>query len=158
MSGAKGIVLAEDAHLVLATAPVDVNSGVSSDVWSMGNASHASIIVCYGVTGGTSAITVEECDDFTPSNTTAIAYASYSEVTAGGDTPATRAATAAGGLTSSANDGIFYQIEVDASQLTDGFPNMRVVIADPSGATFAAILVFLSGFRYPSFDSPTAIA
>lgn len=154
---AMGIVLAEDAHLVLATAPVDVNSGVSSDVWSMGKYSHASIVVCFGVTGGTAAITVEECDDFTPSNSTAIAFASYSEETAGGDTPATRAATSSAGLTSSANNGIFYQIEVDASQLSDGFPNMRVVYADPSGATFGAILVFLSGARYASFDSPTAI-
>ena len=154
---AKGFVLAEDAHLVLAVAPVDVNGGVNSDVWSMANYAHASIVVALGVTGGTALITVEECDDFTPTNHPEIAYASYSEVTAGGDTPGARAATPSTGLLSSANDGVFYLIEVDASQLSDGFPNMRVSFANPSAQTFGAIMVWLSGARYASYDSPTAI-
>ena len=158
MSGSKGIVVAEDLHVVLATAPVDVNSGVNSDVWSMANHSHCTIIVQFGVTGGASTITVEECDNFTPSNTTAIAFASYAEETAAGDTLAARVATTTSGITGSTNDGVFYVIEIDASQLTDGRPNLRVVFSDPSGATFASVLVLLSGSRYAQESSATAIA
>ena len=158
MSGSKGIVVAEELHVVLATAPVDVNSGVSSDVWSMANHSHVSILVVLGVTGGATTITVEECDNFTPSNTTAIAFSYYKEETAGGDTLGGRTAATTAGFAASTNDGVFYIIEIDASQLSDGRPNLRVVASDPSGATFGAIIPLLSGSRYAQPESATAIA
>ena len=159
MSGSKGIVVAEDMHVVLATAPVDINGGATtSDVWSMANHAHASIIIMLGVTGATATVTIEECDNFTPSNTTAIAFASYSELTAAGDTLGARTAVTSAGFTSSANNGVFYVIEIDASQLTDGRPNLRVVIGDPSSATLYGVVVLLSGGRYPQPESATAIA
>ena len=158
--GAKGIVLAEEAHVVLAGAPIDINgAGLDSDVWSMKNYGHCTIIVGLGVTGAATTITVEECDDFTPSNSTAIAFASYSETTAGGDTLGSRTATAATGITGSTNDGVFYVIEIDASELTDGYPNLRCRLSDPSAATLATIIVVLSGPRYADGKLPlTAIA
>lgn len=158
MSGSKGIVIGEDLHIVLATAPVDIDSGVSSDVWSMANHAHVSILVLLGVTGGATTITVEECDDFTPSNSTAIAFSYYAETTAGGDTLGARTAATTSGFAASTNDGVFYVIDVDASQLSDGRPNLRVVASDPSGATFGAIVAILSGSRYAQEQSATAIA
>ncbi len=159
MSGSKGIVIAEDLHVVNALPPIDIDvSAQNSDVWSMAGYSHATIIVQFGVTGAATTMTVEECDDFTPSNSTAIAFASYSETTAAGDTLGSRTATSASGLSSGTNDGIFFVIEVDASQLTDGFPNLRLALTDPGAATFASVVVILSGARYGGFDSPTAIA
>ena len=156
---AKGMVLAEEAHDVLAVAPIDINGGVTnSDVWSMAEAGHASILVAFGVTGAAVTITVEECDDFTPTNSTAIAFAYYAEETAGGDTLGTRQAATTAGITGSTNDGIFYRIEIDASQLTDGRPNLRVVLSDPSAATLATVVVTLTGIRYPQEESLTAIA
>jgi|TARA_Y100000310_G_scaffold309531_1_gene353714 hypothetical protein len=156
---AKGILIAEDCHVVNALPPLDIDaSAQNSDVWSMAKYAHASIIVQLGVTGATAVITVEECDDFTPSNSTAIAFASYSEVTANGDTLGARAQTSSAGLTTSANNGVFYVLEVDASQLSDGFPCMRVALTDPGAATFGSIVVILSGARYAGQDSPTAIA
>ena len=155
----KGIVMAEELHGVLAVAPIDINGGVTnSDVWSMANHAHVTITVMLGVTGAAATVTVEECDDFVPTNTTAIAYASYAEETAGGDTLAARVATGAAGLTTSTNDGVWYRFEIDASQLTDGRPNLRVVISDPSSPTLAAVFVDLSGPRYAQDQSLTAIA
>ena len=55
-------------------------------------------------------------------------------------------------------DGIFYVIEIDASQLSDGFPNLRVALTDPGAATFGYVGVFLSGSRYAEEQSATAIA
>ena len=155
----KGFYLANDGHFVLALAPRDINGAIrNSDVFSMGKYAHASIIVMLGVTGAATTITVEECDNFVPDNTTAIAFASYAEETAAGDTLGTKTATSSSGITGSTNDGVFYVIEVDAAELSDGFPNLRVVLSDPSGATLAAVAVFLSGARYGHEQSPTAIA
>jgi hypothetical protein len=155
---AKGFVLAEEGHVVQALAPVDCNGGKSSDIWSMANYSHASIVLLLGVTGGATTVTVEECDDFTPSNSTAIAFSYYAETTAAGDTLGARTAATTAGFAASTNDGVFYVIEIDASQLTDGYPNLRVVLSDPSGATFGSITAFLSGSRYGEEQSATAIA
>lgn len=159
MSGSKGIVVAEDLHVVNALPPIDINvSAQNSDVWSMANHSHASIIVQFGVTGAATTITVEECDDFTPTNSTAILFPSYSETTASGDTLGARTATPATGLSSGTNNSIFFVIEIDASQLTDGFPNLRVALTDPGSATLANVVVILSGPRYAQESSATAIA
>ncbi len=154
----KGLYLAEEAHDVLALAPVDVNGGVSSDVWSMTKWAHASILIALGVTGGATTITVEECDNFVPDNSTAIAFSVYKEETAGGDTLGAKVAVTTAGFAASTNDGIFYRIEIDTAQLSDGFPNLRVVLSDPSGQTFGAIVVTLSGGRYAQVQSATAIA
>lgn len=156
---AKGIVIAEDCHVVNALAPIDLNdAAVNSDVWSMAKYSHASILIMLGVTGAASSFIVEECDNFTPSNSTAITHATYAEETAGGDVLGARAQTAATGIVGATAAGSFYVVEIDASQLTDGFPNLRVVCTDPGAATLAAVTVILSGAKYASFDSPTAIA
>lgn len=150
--------LAETMHFVNAVAPVDVNSGVSSDVWSMKNHSHATIIIQLGVTGGATTLTIESADDFTPSNTTALAFAIYKEETASGDTLGARTAVTTSGVALSTNDGVFYVVEVDAPELTAGEPNMRAVLSDPSGATFGSVLAILSGARYAQDQSATAIA
>lgn len=156
---AKGVVIAEEMHVVQATAAVDINGGaVNSDVVSMANAGHASILVGLGVTGAATTITVEECDNFTPSNSTAIAFSYYKEETAGGDTLGVRTAATTAGFAASTNDGVFYVIEVDASQLTDGFPALRVVASDPSAATLLSVWFVLSGIGYPQEQNATAIA
>lgn len=159
---AKRFWAAEEGHIVNALAPVDVNGGKNSDVWSMANYNHATIIISLGVTasGSEIPITVEECDDFTPSNSTAIGFAYYSETTAGGDTLGARQTATASGFTTSADepDNTFYVIEVDAAELSDGYPNLRVVCADPGASVIGAITVVLSGARYVGEASATAIA
>ena len=154
----KGFVTAEEGHDVLCLAPVDINGGVSSDVWSMVHWGHASILIALGVTGGATTVTLEECDDFTPSNSTAIAFSVYKEETAGGDTLGAKVAVTTAGFAASTNDGVFYRIEIDTAQLSDGFPNLRVVLSNPGGVTFGAIIATLSGGRYAQVQSATAIA
>ena len=154
----KGLYLAEEAHDVLALAPIDINGGVNSDVWSMTSWSHASILIALGVTGGATTVTVEECDNFVPDNVTAIAFSVYKEETAGGDTLGAKVAVTTAGFVASTNDGVFYRIEIDTAQLSDGFPNLRVVLSDPSGVTFASIVATLSGGRYAGLSSAPAIA
>lgn len=154
----KGFNVAELGHVVNIIPPVDINGGVvNSDVFSLGLYARCSIIVTLGVTGAASTITVEECDDFVPTTTTAIAFARYSEETAAGDTLGARTATAAAGFATSANDSIMYVIDIVASELTDGRPNLRIVCSDPAAATLLSAIAVLSGARYQQDGTPTAI-
>ena len=153
----KGTNIAEQFHVMVPGAPIDINgAGLTSDIWNMKNYAHASIVVALGVTGAATTVTVEECDDTTPSNSTAIGFSYYPEVTAGGDVTEAKTVVGVGGFACSTNDGVYYVIEIDASQLTDGYPYLRVVNSDPSAATLVAQVVILSGPRYAQEVSATA--
>lgn len=155
----KGIIIAEQCHVVNITPPIDINgAGAASDVFCMENFAHATIIVQLGVTGAATTITVEECDDFTPTTHTEIAFSYYAETTAAGDTLGARTAATTAGITGSTNDGVFYVIEIDAAELTDGYPYLRVSASDPSAATLYSAVAILSGSRYGGDQNATAIA
>ncbi len=156
----KGLTLAEQAKIVNILPPQDVDTGKTSDVFSLKNYAHATIIVTCGSTNADAGnITIEECDDFTPTNDTPIDFYYYAEDTAGGDTLGARTkAEAATGIDVSGNDNTIYVIEIDASQLSDGYPNLVLKWSDPGGATFGSAVAILSGARYAGAEAPTAIA
>ena len=125
--GRVGNVIAQEGHVVNILPPQDIQAGVNSDVFSMKNYAHATIIVTAGSTNADAGnITVEECDDFTPSNSTAIGFNYYKEETDGGDTLSEKQVATTSGIDVSGNDNIFYLIEIDASELSEGFPNLRL--------------------------------
>lgn len=99
---------------------------VTSDVVSMKNHKLCEFLIYKGVGAtGTSTITVLACDDFTPSNTSAVEFW-YQAITSG-DTPgaATKATTA--GFTTTAGSSQMYRIWVDADQLgASGYPNVQL--------------------------------
>lgn len=152
------ILLSQNTHPVNILAPVDINGGVNSDVFSMKDCSHVSILIQLGVTGGATTITVEECDDFTPSNSTAIAFKYAAEETAGGDTLGSLTDATVSGFAASTNDGIFYVIEIDAEDLSEGYPCLRVCFSDPSGSTIGSAVAVLTGLSYQGDQTRTQIA
>ncbi len=156
----QGIYVSQECHVINALPPVDLNgSAKNTDVWSMEGWGHASIIIQSGVSSSTVAtFTITECDNFTPSNETAIAFAVYKEETADGDTLGAKVAATTSGVAMSTNNGIMYVAEVDARQLSDGFECMRVKFTDPSAAQPASVVVILSGGRYEHDTGDTAIA
>jgi len=154
----KGFTIPEQGHVVNILPPIDINGGANSDVFSMENAAHVDIIIQFGVQAAATTVTVEECDDFTPSTSTAIAFDYYYEDAAGGDTLSIRTTATAAGFSSSTTNNLIKVISIDASQLTDGYPNLRVVFSDPSGSNIASACAVLSGFRYQQEQTPTAIA
>jgi len=155
----KGINLATQAHIVNILPPVDITGGADSDVFSMKNHAHATILLSVGVSAAAfTKIILQACDDFTPSNTTDIAYNLYVEETAAGDTLATLEAVASTGRTPSANDTIMYVIEVDASELPAGKPNLRLHLTNGSNSVIAGAVAILSGERYSGDTNATAIA
>ena len=156
---AKGLNVAEQCHVVNILPPQDVAAGVSSDVFSMKNFSHATIIVTAGSTNADAGnVTVEQCDNFTPSTHPDLAaFAYYAETTAAGDTLAARASGAA--IDVSGNDNITYVIEIDAAELdVDTYGYLRISWSACGGATYASAVAILSGQRYAGDANATAIA
>jgi len=150
--------IGERAHIVQAIAPQAINTGVSSDVWSMKNYAHASIIVAVGAVGTDITLTVLECDNFTPSNSTAIAFDYYVAAAANGDTVGTRqsATTAGATILATGGDNKFIVIEIEDQQLTDGYPNLRVVTSASAGTNLLGCVAVLTGQRFGT--DVTAIA
>ena len=152
------MALVEESHVVSILPPIDINGAKSCDVFSMANYGHATIYITMGVTHSTgSVVTLEECDDFTPSNATAIAFSYYAEDTALGDTLGARTAADSAGFTTSVNNGIIYVIDIDAAALTDGYPCVQLEFADPGGSTIASAIVVLTEAKYQQEVTPTAI-
>ncbi len=150
--------LTEETHIVNILPPIDIDGGTTSDVFSMKDAAHVTIIIQMGVTGAASTITVKECDDFTPSNSTAIAFKKAAEETANGDTLGSIGSVASTGFASSTNDNIFYTIEIDAEELTEGYPNLQVAFSDPGASTLVSAVAILSGLCYQGDQTRTQIA
>lgn len=148
---------AEEGHVVNIIPPQDINgSGVDSDVFSMKGYAHASIVLTLGTTGAASTVTVAECDDFTPSNSTDIAFGYFAETTAGGDTLGSKTSATASGFATSTNDNITYVIEIDAAELSSGYPCLQVSMTDPTSSTIVSAVAILSGGRHQ--PGGTAIA
>lgn len=142
-------VIAEEAHVVNIIPPVDINGGaVESDYFSMKESAHVSIILTLGVTGAASTVTLFNSDDAAGTSEAAIAFNYYAEEAAAGDTLGDRTAATAAGFATSTNDSITYVIEVDACELTDGFPYLVLKMSDPEAATLVSAVAILSGNRY----------
>lgn len=155
----KGITIAEQGHIVNALPPIDISGGATADVFSMENYGHATIIVQVGVSAAAfTKILVNECTSFAGANATAIAFNYYSETTAAGDTLSTRTAATTAGVTPSANNNIFYVIELDASELSDGYNFVQVQLTNGTNSVIGSVVAILSGSRYGEEASPTAIA
>jgi len=154
----KGFLPAEMGHIVNILPPIDITGGVTGDVFSMRDYAHATIIVQVGVSAAAfTKIIVNECTSFAAAGATAIAHSIYKEETSLGDTLGARTAVAAAGTTPSANDNIFYVIELDASELSDGSPYVQLSLTNGANSVIASAIVILSGARYAEDQSATEI-
>ena len=132
---------------------------VYTDVVSMREYKLAVFSIYVGVgTTGTSLITIEACDDFTPTNKSAIPFA-YQEIATGDTHGALTKATTAG-FTTTAGSSKIIKIYVNASDLaSSGYPNVRLkaveVANDP---VLGGIEIDLMEPRYDMEIPNTAIA
>lgn len=149
-----GFVLSEQGKPVAGIAPVDIGGAAkTSDYFSMENYSHASIIVYCGAITNAATITVEESDDNAGSDTTAIAF-NYYQITAGVTGDRTAATTA--GFSTGTTDGSMFVIEIDAADLSDGYPYLVVKTTD-AAANLITVVPILSGARYAQAAPPEAL-
>jgi hypothetical protein len=157
----KGIVIAEQHHVVNILAPVDITGGATVQAFSMKNHGHATIVLQVGVSAAAfTKILVKQCTDASGSNPVAIPFSIYTQETAGAshDVLSTRTAVAAAGFTPSANDGIFYVIELDASELADGSPYVLLGLTNTTNSVIASAVAILSGSRFAGDKNATETA
>jgi hypothetical protein len=155
----KGFVTAEQAHIVNILAPVDVTGGQASQAINMADYQHVTFIVQIGVSAAAfTKILVEQCTDHTGAGATAMAFNIYTQETAGAsnDVLSARTAVTSAGYTPSANDGIFYVIEMDAAELDAGTGQyLRVHLTNTTNSVIASAVAILSGARFAETQSPT---
>lgn len=139
--------------------PVDTASTtVNSDVIGTKELVAIDFLVYFGtITGDTVAVTVEECDDITPTNSTAIAFTYRLGAAVGTDTDGSPTAATTSGVTIAAtDDDKVLTISVDPAALTDGYPYLRVV-ADP-GASASAVEIAIMAVARPRYASETNLS
>jgi hypothetical protein len=157
----KGFVPSEMGHVVQVLAPVDITGGKTGQAFSMKLYQHASIFVQIGVSAAApTKIIVNQCTDASGSNPVAIPFTIYKQEVAGAlnDVLSARTAVAAAGYMPSANDGIFYVIELDTNELADGSPYVQLQLTNGVNSVIASALAMLSGARNAYAQSPTVTA
>jgi len=158
-----GIYISESAHVVNALPPADcdASTGFSSDWFSLAQYQHASAVLTTGANGGAGfALTVEEATSSAGAGAVAIPFAYASEETASGDVLSVLTdATSSGFTTHASVANLTYVLEIDGSDLDDGFEWVRVVGADPgaSAPCMASVAVVLTGARFKGDVTPSAI-
>lgn len=150
----------EKLHFVNALPPVaDALAGsAASDVINCKNFSKIIFVLQKGVgTTGTTVITVEACDDVTPSNTTAVPFR-YRNITSG-DTVTALTAAAAAGFTTTAGSNHLILVEVDAVELAKaGYGYVRLKAdEDTDDPVLAGILAIGVGPRFSVAVGDSAI-
>lgn len=141
------------------TSPVDTTSTtVNSDVINAGKCNWVDFLIYFGtITGDTVVVTVEECDDTTPSNHTAIAFNYRKGAAVGTDTDGAITANASTGLTiADSDDDKLLTVSVDPATLTDGYPYLRVV-ADPGGSASAVEIAIIAVVE-PKYAAETNVS
>lgn len=158
-----GKVLSEfQAHLVKGLDPVaDFNDGTTySDIVRADGANWITFLYYKGVGAtGTSTLTVQPCDDVTPSNTgTAVAF-KYRVSTSGDTWGALQSATASG-FTTTAGSSQLYAIEVDPETLgASGYNFLRLKMVEVvNSPVVGCVLILMGRLRYGSDIDATAIA
>jgi hypothetical protein len=153
-------IITQNGHIVQGLPPVaDAFAGtVRSDVISMKNHRQCTFVIQKGVgTTGTSTVTVNGCDDTTPTTRTAIPF-KY-RVNTSGDTWGDVTVATASGFATTAGSNHLYEIIVDGDELGDlgfGYVELNLVEVVDS-AVLAGILVILQEPSYAQAIPMTAI-
>lgn len=147
-------------HIVKGLDPVAdaFDSTVYSDVVKMAEYAVARFIVYKGVGAtGTSALTIQACDNANGDNPVAIPF-KYQAYTGSDDLPGAVNSAAATGFTTTAGSSQLYVIEVDAQSLgSQGWVRLKAVEVVNS-PVLGGVLIELLGARYATDIPNTVIA
>lgn len=152
--GRSGITVAEQCHVVNLIVPESTVATGSSEVLSMENWSHATIIVV--TTGSGLTIIPKEATSFAGGGRTFLPYLYAQEGTARGDVlDAALASGTTAGVATGAVTGATIVFEIDADALSDGYPYLYITNDGQATGDGGAIAI-LSGGRYQEDITATA--
>lgn len=127
------MLLLECMQVVEALEPKNYTGAAGTgDVVSLKNASHLTIVIHTGAwAGGTAAVTVSQCDDITPSNAKALAFATmYSKLNTAGVWTKNTVTSNTFDL-SAANTLYVIEIEADTLDADNAYDCVRLNVASP---------------------------
>ena len=146
-------------HAVNALAPdADrFNSNPATDVYSLAEYERITFVLAKGAGAtGTATLTVESCDDVTPTTTTAVAF-SYRAQTSNDTWGAWTAATSSG-FTTTAGANQVYEVTISGSELNDDDKYVRLQLTEVANDPVdAGVLAILTQPRYGASVPQTAI-
>lgn len=133
------------------------NGNPASDVIKMSLHDRVTFLITKGAGAtGTATVTVESCDDTTPTTATAIPFKYWASTS--GDALGDMKTAAATGFATTAGANQLYAVEVSAAELsgTDKYVRLQLteVVNDPCGGAVCAIL---SGCRYDDDKAISAV-
>lgn len=156
----RGIELAQQCHVAVALAPVDVTGGKTSRWLALKNYEHITFIYAQGVAAApVTSIVVKAATDKNGAGAVAIPFRVYKAETTTVDLASAKTAIAAAGFAPANASDIFEIIEVDAAEAIaaagEGFPYIGIVIANGANSVIGTIIAVLSGARYGGDQSPS---
>ena len=143
-----------ELHLIPGLAPVSSTGALYGDIINCKNAHEVEALVLAGAVGTSQTITIEECDDVTPTNSTAIAFNYQKSSAVGTDTMNAVTVATTAGTTMVA--GTLLRCFIDPDALSAGYPYVRVKCTS-SGTCLIATLYIVRD-RYPSEIPASLIA
>ena len=154
----KGFVVAEEGHVVMLFSPLAATATAvgSSEVFSMENWGHATIIMHGGEGSAACAVKVYECVGFGGTGETALTFRFAQEATSDGDTLDAALAWASTATMGTGN--VFVVIEIDGDELSDGYQYLAVNRGATALGRNVTGLAILSGGRFQEDITATAIA
>lgn len=160
-----GFNVSEAGHVVNVIPPVDGNNGapVTAQGFSMKGWDHVSIIIQIGVSAAApTSILLVSSTAASAGTTTQLAFRYYSQTTAGASKDVlagpTIAVAATGIASPTANDNVFYVIELDSTELPDGQPYLQLQFTNPATSCLQSAVAILSGGRQSYQGSATVTA
>jgi len=153
--------LYEQAKIVPILEAEDHNAGADGDSVCMENYGHATFIITFGELTGNAVLKFYEgatAGAKTTAKTFSYRATSTDLKNAGGDTLGSESTSAALTLTAATYEDRMLVAEIDASELTDGYPWITPEISSAASEEFAAIIAVLSLPRYAEDVPPTAIS
>jgi len=153
----------DSIHAVPVLAPVSTTAAVQTDVVGLKKYHAAKFLILLGALAVDLTITVEKCDNTTPSNSTAIAFRYREHVAVGTDTTGAWSEAESTGLvmTGSTDNNIMVEILVEGSELhdvtTSERPYVRVVLTPASGSACLVSAVAVLEPRYAQAVPPSAV-
>jgi hypothetical protein len=160
----RGTFLAQQGHIANVIDPVDFTGGKTGRWMALKAYEHITFILSIGVSAAApTAILLKAAQDASGTGAVAIPInAFFASETAGVDKLGPKQSLAATGYTTiSANDGIFYVIEVDAADVLaaagagESFDYVTINVTNGANSVIASCVAVLSGARFGGDQSPT---
>lgn len=157
--GARGINIALEAHPIQILAPQNISGGVSAQPFHLKEAAKCNILLAFGaVTAQEGPITLLAGTDSTFATSVPVPFDVYKQENSGtgNDVLAPRLAVPATGFTPAGGANEFYVLHLQADQLPQGYPWLKLQIADGTNTDYGTAFAILTGLRFQGESNPTA--